>query len=106
MSKPSPGPWTVSDVYQGPYVVCANNYAIAQMVKAPAEFDAERLANARVMAAAWDLLDAAKYLSEIADVIWIQGLSNGEAAALKRGYDALDAAIAKAEGRAILEVLS
>lgn len=98
MSKPSPGPWTVSDIHQGPYVVCANNYAIAQMVKMTGEFDAERLANARVMAAAWELLDAAKYLSEIGDAIWIQGLSDGEATALKRGYDALDAAIASAEG--------
>jgi hypothetical protein len=87
MGKPSPGPWIVADIIGGPYVVCANNYAIAQIVKMPGEFAEERSANARVMAAAWELLDAAKYLSEI------------EAAALKRGYDALDAAIAKAEGR-------
>ena len=99
MGKPSSGPWAVEDIVDGPYVVCANNYAIAQMVKMPGEFGEERSANARVMAAAWELLDAAKYLSEIGDAIWIQGLSNGEAAALKRGYDALNTAIAKAEGR-------
>lgn len=78
--------------------VCANGYAIAQMVRMPGEFEVERQANARVMAAAWELLDAAKYLSQIGDAIWIRGLSDGEAAALKRGYEALDAAIAKAEG--------
>lgn len=98
MSKPSPGPWTVADIVDGPYVVSANNYAIAQMVKMPSEFAEERSANARVMAAAWELLDAAKYLSQIGDAIWIQGLSDGEMAALRRGYDALDAAIAKADG--------
>lgn len=58
----SPSPWGVSDIYQGPYVVCAAHYAIAQMVKMTGEFGEERLANAHLMAAAPELLALAHSL--------------------------------------------
>jgi hypothetical protein len=55
-------------------------------------------ADAPVYAAAPELLAAAKMLSEVSDAIYTH-MSTGEAAAMHEAWEAMDAAIAKAEGR-------
>lgn len=62
------------------------------------DFTEEAAANARLIAAAPDLLEALQRLSQISDEIWVQ-MSDDESRAMREAWDQADAAIAKAEGR-------
>lgn len=98
-----PGAWT--DVDEGVALLTGpDKWPIYRaMTRQAAEaFTPARSANARALtaAAAWELLYAAKYLSEISLTPYgFRAWPTRETAALKRGFDALDTAIAKAEGR-------
>lgn len=91
----SPAPWTVSDIEQGPYVVCAEHYAIAQMVRMPGGFDTERLATAHLMAAAPDLYDALREFFTSGD---FDIETTGNPAATAAWIAKARAALAKARG--------
>lgn len=60
--------------------------------------------DANLIAAAPDLYAAAKNLSAASDAIWVK-ISDAEQTLLKRAWDAMDAAIAKAEGKSPLPVV-
>ncbi|WP_160006909.1 hypothetical protein [Rhizobium sp. 18055] len=59
----------------------------------------EWVANARLIAAAPDLLDSLQHLSNIYEQIWVQ-MSDGEMAIVRGAWEVADAAIAKATGGA------
>lgn len=63
-----------------------------------ARSDEEARANAQLIAAAPDLLDALQHLSSVYDNIWVK-MSDGEMAIVKGAWEVAAAAIAKAEGR-------
>lgn len=95
-TKHTPGPWEVGTrrlVHNG-------KYGIAQVIRTSdgtLGSDERAMADARLIAAAPDLLASAKELSRRAASIYISGLSGHEADVLRTAFDALDAAIAKAE---------
>lgn len=93
LNQHTPGPWTADDHY-----VFAGDLLIAY-------FDAEGVPpergvyNTLLAAAAPDLLASIKALSAVSDGVWVQGVSDGEMKLLSDAWAAVDAAIAKAEGR-------
>lgn len=107
----TPGPWLAgkpSSVVGWPVVstregrlICNINYVqrsqIDPNVPGDRAFNAESGANARLIAAAPDLLKAAKQLSAVYESIWVK-MSDGEMALCRRAWDEMDAAVAKAEG--------
>lgn len=87
----TPGPWAVS-----PYNnIVSKNGTVAKTEQMPGNDDAERKANARLIAAAPDLLSA---LSRIAD--YLDGVNNGTRAEVDTSWvgQVARAAIAKARG--------
>lgn len=88
-NKATPGPWRVA----GKQTIRAGNEWIGKANWRNGEN------NARLIAAAPDLYKAAKHLSVLADEIWVQ-LSDPEATMMRSAYADLDAALAKAEGKA------
>jgi hypothetical protein len=88
----TPGPWTVPGYVCGPDIGIIGNDRIVAMVTNDEDRpidDAEQLANARLMAAAPELLDSLRYMVANAEAEGWSELMTGDAAA----------AIAKAEGR-------
>ena len=83
MSKHTPGPWELWGTASPSQVIAAENYFVAQTLGRNDE------ANARLIAAAPDLLVACKELLEV----WEEAPAYGHASAVKAR-----AAIAKAEG--------
>lgn len=84
--------WTYLDLGE---VVLSDNF---EMVVATIDIgadDAEEVGN--LIAAAPDLLDAAKQLSILADQIWVK-MSEEEMRLMREAWAAMDAAIAKATG--------
>jgi hypothetical protein len=86
--KHTPGPWLD---YEGE--VYAGKYLVADVWEHPSGDDVAR-ANARLIAAAPDMLDALRAIR-----FEIECLSNHWVGPFKMAVDRVDAAIAKAEGR-------
>lgn len=84
MSAHTPGPWTVEDARR---VLGSTDYGRSVMR------DAEVEANARLIAAAPDMLEALRGVSRFMKTTKVVTRDEAE-----RVYDAVDAAIAKAEG--------
>lgn len=116
MSKHTPGPW----LHSGPQssvsftdVQFADGTRMGRMatsvvhhskpgypmvrVGAISDDPAEVVANARLIAAAPDLLEALKHLSDVYESIWVK-MSDGEMAIVRGAWECAEAAIAKAEG--------
>ena len=93
MSAHTSGPWHVYHSIYGPVVDCADNYPVAKLhwghVGREDMPDNETLANARLIAAAPELLQVAR------DYVLLCQLHDLEGAVL----DAAKAAIARAEGK-------
>jgi hypothetical protein len=88
----TPGPWTVHKTTNLPvayYIGPASRRHLALVFNE---------ADARLIAAAPDLLAALKDLSRLADAIYVR-MSDGEMALMRDAWGKADAAIAKAEGR-------
>lgn len=101
MSETTPGPWTVTYVSKNadgnygtgfalPCIIPGKGPVIAELLRSP-----RALADAHLIAAAPDLLAAARKLSEVADSIYVK-ISEQEMALLRAAWRDLDAAIAKA----------
>ena len=91
--KHSPGPW---HVHMGHLIKCEVGLVIADVEKHPSSIiKTARAANARLIAAAPELLDAARMMADVVDDLLVQAGANyaDELAAAR-------AAIAKAEGGA------
>lgn len=86
-TKHTPGPWAVSDV--GEVVVCATGRTLCDVYSSPADDDAQADADARLIAAAPDLLAACE---AVAATTWSRNTATiiGEQ---------VRAAIAKAKGK-------
>lgn len=94
MSKHTPGPWRVEEWDGVPLRITTDSVIVARV-----EWDQpiadEDEANARLIAAAPDLLEAAQNLSAISDGI-IVNLTEAEASVLREAWVCLTAAITKA----------
>jgi len=100
MSTHTPGPWKIENghiqqsgiaywqITDGADAICCNQFCYADNSDA----------NARLIAAAPDLLEALKRLAVISDGIYVR-MSDGEARLMREAWEKADAAIAKAEGR-------
>ena len=112
MSKHTPGPWTIlpGDDFDGGLVVycadvdqmpnpsyCAKTIAIGEGVDEGEGSWPEVQANAALVAAAPEMLEALKWARPIAE-LWLTTNSVPFANKDFSGLDAIDAAIAKAEG--------
>jgi glutamate/tyrosine decarboxylase-like PLP-dependent enzyme len=104
MSEPqhTPGPWHAEgpDMF-GDFNIChpADSLAVAGVV-ANLRLPDEVAANARLVAAAPDMLAALQELSKLSDGIIVSGMSQSEMTALAAAWERADAAIAKATGAA------
>lgn len=94
----TPGPWTRSDDEPGDIKIVGNGVVVASMDYG-AFYDSEADANANLVAAAVDLLGAAKSALRLLSTSWI--VSDGARRKGDSGVTGalLRAAIAKAEGR-------
>ena len=93
--EPTPGEWRARNDRHGPYVVSDDGINICEMSEssraAGPDDDAERIANARLIAAAPDMLEALKLVQRYEPEHRYWGVP---------GFvESVDAAIAKAEGR-------
>ena len=120
MSKHTPGPWAVTSVSMNTGNISVGHrdlrIVIAEVTNAASFGDMmagamkrggggfeqddchTQLANARLIAAAPDLLEALQHLSSVYEHIWVK-MSDGEMAIVKGAWEAAELAIAKAEGR-------
>jgi hypothetical protein len=109
---PTPGPWQVRDTIKGAYIVRGNggigDSALCKVLKVSGsgrmlEREREAEANARLIAAAADLLAALKGLVSCDAIRWLDDkgpVGEGwQSDALTALFAAADAAIAKAEGK-------
>ena len=103
MSTHTPGPWTRkfgSNVYQG----CGHSTAgrlicVTEPTNGTAEDLEEAWANANLIAAAPDLLEALVYARD--EIAMRVGEDGGDAYSVKKACRKIDEAIAKAEGRKV-----
>ena len=94
MAKHTPGPWRQNE--HGNLVCYPDGLEVGILSsQLPKE---EREANARLIAAAPDLLDSLQHLSNVYEHIWVK-MSDGEMAIVKGAWEVAEMAIAKAEGR-------
>jgi len=110
-AKHTPGPWAyvATDPSEG-----WNGFRITAEVVTPEraawgdigtvtgpQDNPSSLADARLIAAAPEMLEALQYLSELYDKLWfdMSTVTTGEQQAMKRAWDIADAAIAKATGK-------
>lgn len=99
--KHTKGPWTISNGGESQYLITGDKWPICTLDKPHFSQDATEKANARLIAAAPELLDglkiAAKTLSEIAHPLY--GTSSWEMErAAEKALILIISAIAKAEG--------
>ncbi len=88
----TPGPWQVNERFDG-HVMTSDGLAVADccLDYSSIDFDEQKI-NARLIAAAPELLEALKEISEVFDVSWREGSTQ------RRLGDLARTAIAKATG--------
>jgi len=99
-AKHTAGPWRTfngTDVYPDDGDTAAMKH-IADCSMAGSIGGDEQNANARLIAAAPDLLDALQHLSDVYEHIWVQ-LSDGEMAIVKGAWEVAERAIAKTRAK-------
>jgi hypothetical protein len=99
--KHTPGPWEALD--GGHYVCPEGNHGqfvaiVSGHVSGALRPEAERKANARLLASAPDLLEAACGAEGLLRAMYPTVASDRDAAKVRKAFDALAAAIAKATG--------
>lgn len=96
-TKHTPGPWTTEEGPENGIAIIADNVVLATMPEWPAK-QAEQTANALLIAAAPDLLDALRWLLEIVEKCDAAGIPIAGALEGRSSQSAARAAIAQATG--------
>lgn len=99
----TPGPWTVTDTgrrVDGPFGTAfgEGTQPIAD-VRVPNDSKNQRLANAKLIAAAPEMLDALKTIAGILDHQFTNGVDDDSERRLMEAHDAMKEVIAKVDGR-------
>ena len=96
-TKHTPGPWKASyDRYERKHSFVGDGMWFGKISWTVTSDRNE--ADARLIAAAPELLDALQHLSDVYEHIWVK-MSDGEMAIVRGAWEVAAAAIAKAEGR-------
>lgn len=102
MRKHTPGPWSLSEETHRDGLRSKLIHGMPEGMLAIVRVEHQGAyygdANARLIAAAPDMLDALQHLSSVYEHIWVK-MSDGEMAIVKGAWEVAEAAIAKAEGR-------
>ncbi|ENN86031.1 hypothetical protein RHSP_31677 [Rhizobium freirei PRF 81] len=100
-AKHTLGPWRLNSVGPIRFIIdgTKEGWVVADLKTYHGRHTVEDMeANAHLIAAAPELLDALQHLSDVYEHIWVK-MSDGEMAIVRGAWEVAAAAIAKAEGR-------